>query len=75
MFACRMTISLGINGGCDLNVANNIGRPLSGLPMIWILLPPTSGDSIRVIFMVCVVLFCKPNSYFNTKSTTSVKKC
>jgi hypothetical protein len=24
---------------------------LSGLPIIWILLPPTSGDSIRVIFM------------------------
>lgn len=75
MFACRITISLGINGGCDLNVANSIGRPFSGLPIIWILLPPTSGDSIRVIFMGCVILFCKPNSYFNTKSTTSVKKC
>lgn len=75
MFAWRITISLGINGGCDLNVANSIGLPLSGLPIIWILLPPTSGDSIRVIFMVCVILYCKPNTYFNTKSTTSVKKC
>ncbi len=51
MFACRITISLGTKGGCDLKVANSIGRPLSGLPIIWILLPPTSGDSIRVIFM------------------------
>ena len=75
MFACRITISLGIKGGCDLNGANSIGLPLSGLPIIWILLPPTRDDSIRVIFMVCVILFCKPNSYFNTKSTTSVKKC
>jgi len=58
MFAWRITISLGINGGCDLNVANSIGLPLSGLPMIWILLPPTSGDSIRVIFIgVCVFGF------------------
>jgi hypothetical protein len=24
---------------------------LSGLPIIWILLPPTRGDSIKVIFM------------------------
>jgi len=58
MFACRITISLGINGGCDLKVANSIGLPLSGLPIIWILLPPTRGDSIRVIFMgVCVFGF------------------
>jgi len=31
MFAWRITISLGIKGGCDLNVANSIGLPLSGL--------------------------------------------
>jgi hypothetical protein len=31
---------------------------LSGLPIIWILLPPTRGDSIKVIFMgVCEFVF------------------